>query len=86
MSAAEGLSMGAPDEDSDYTTEGAADCRLRDAIAQLRRYGTPPDDIIDVLEALAEVNDDRMHGRSRGCVEESINDLRGSVERLDPDA
>jgi hypothetical protein len=47
--------------------------RLADIIEQMERYGPPDKDVLDVVELLADLIDDRNHGRD-------LTGLRARIE------
>lgn len=44
-----------------------------DVVDQLQRYGNPEADILRVLDALSELNDDRHHGRDEAQARAKID-------------
>lgn len=56
--------------------------RLDDAIGQLTRYGSAleHDTLMDVLEAITDINDDLAHGRHIGA---NIAETKALLDRLE---
>lgn len=58
--------------------------RAEDAYAQLDRYGAPEAPIVEMLEALSDINDDLKHGRDyKQVVQPNIQKLRDLLDKLD---
>lgn len=53
----------APDPDTGPRVVRIRSQALANSVEQLERYGDVPEDIVRVIEALDDVNDDRAHGR-----------------------
>jgi len=56
----------------------------RNAIEQLLRYGGGPwsSELIDVLEKLADINDDLQHARASDLVRAKIAEAKALLDRL----
>lgn len=58
--------------------------RFADAIEALARYGTPRADLVEIVEMLAEFNDDRAHMRSAEIMAKDTLKIIRLVAALDP--
>lgn len=60
--------------------------RTQDACAQLTRYGAEvaTSELADVLEALADLNDDLHHGRDDDLIHEGINQVKALLDAVAP--
>ena len=58
--------------------------RLKDAFGQLERYGGPDPRILDILDALTDVNDNLENGMADDVIAESVDRTRRLLDEVLP--
>ncbi len=58
--------------------------RTKNVLELFTRYGTAVEsnEMVDVLEAVEDINDDMAHGRSIECIDESISEAKLALDAL----
>lgn len=57
--------------------------RTDDVCGQLQRYGgVQSNDLLDVLDAIVEINDDMVHGRSGDLIKKEIEKAKSLLDKV----
>ena len=56
--------------------------RLYNATDQFDRYGSVDKDIVDIIERLTDINDDRAHGRCKEGLKKSADAIKVILDNL----